>query len=83
MFGKSGVNSPRYGKFHSEETKAQMSEAQGHSVYVYTIEITLVGTFSSRVKAANWLGVTDVTVASYIKSGKVLKNRYILRNTST
>jgi len=51
-------------------------------VSVYTLDNVLVQAFSSRDEAAIWLGVSDTTVTRYIRTGKVLKGVYLLRNTA-
>ena len=48
------------------------------SVNVNSLDGTLVNSFSSRVAAARWLGVSDITVLNYIRSGKEFKGKYII-----
>jgi hypothetical protein len=58
-----------------------MSSAKSLGVSVYDLDNILVQLFPSRVQAAKWLGVSDMTVLKYIRSGNVLNSMYILKNT--
>jgi predicted transcriptional regulator len=52
-------------------------------VNVYSaVDNKLVHSFPSQVAAAEWLGVSNVTVHTYIKSGKVWKQKYTFRKSS-
>jgi hypothetical protein len=82
---RSGANHPRFGKSHSDETRAKISElpamsganhpkygkvpAHAMTVNVYSIDNVLVQTFSSQVACGEWLDVSHTTVQNYIKSG--------------
>ena len=48
-------------------------------VYVYSLDGTLVNSFSLQVAAANWLNVSRFTVSRYIKSGKVIQGKCIIK----
>jgi group I intron endonuclease len=90
---QSGENNPMYGKTHTPETKAQMSDSKSganHPMYgkvaanamtinVYSLNGKLINSFPSQVAAANWLGVSNVNVHKYIKSGKVWNHLYTFR----
>jgi len=51
-----------YGKYGITPTNAM-------TINVYDIDNVLVRSFTSQVEAAEWLGVSNVTVHNYIKSG--------------
>jgi group I intron endonuclease len=71
MFGRTGSLSPRYG----------IASPQAMAIYVYSADSkTLVRMFPSQIAAAEWLGVSNVTVSRYIKSGKVWNNQYVFRS---
>jgi len=79
MYGKvpasafqSGPNHPLYGKV----------AANAMTINVYSPDGKLIQSFSSQV-AANWLGVSNVTVHNYIKSGKVFNNLYRFENSGS
>jgi hypothetical protein len=56
--------------------------ANAMTINVYSIDNVLVGSFSSQVAVAKWLGVSNVTVHSYIKSGKIWNNLYVFRKST-
>jgi hypothetical protein len=65
---KSGALNPMYGKVPTHAM----------NINIYSLDGKLFKSFSSQVAAAKWLGVSNVTVSNYIKSGKVWNNQYIL-----
>jgi len=71
MYGRTGALNPRYGKVPTHAM----------TINVYSPDGKLIQSFSSQVAAANWLGVSNVTVFRYIKSGKVWKHQYIFRKS--
>src|SRR5689334_4904287 len=75
MYGRTGANHPMYGK------SGELSPVS-IQVNVYSVDNVLVGSFSSQVAAAEWLGVSNVTVHNYIKSGKVWNNKYMFRKST-
>ena len=50
------------------------------TIYVYSIDGTLINSFYSQVAVAKWLGVNQSTVSRHIKSGKVWNKLYVFRN---
>jgi len=73
-----------FGRTHSDETRAKMSDAltgalnpmfgkvptHAMTIDVYSIDGTLINSFSSQVACAKWLDVSRTTVQNYIKSGE-------------
>jgi group I intron endonuclease len=84
-----------YGKSHSENTRAKMSEAKSGAlnpmygitptnamtINVYSLVNKLVRSFTSQVAAANWLNISRTTLQRYLSSGKVWNNQYIFRKS--
>ncbi len=69
MLAKTGANHPMFGKV----------AANALTINVYSLDNQLVRSFTSQVEAAEWLGVSNVTVHNYIKSGKVWNKLYTFR----
>jgi group I intron endonuclease len=77
-----GENNPFYGKTHSSESLAKMSLAKGSTIYVYSIEdFTLINTFISSRKAAEFFCVSKDTILNYTKNGKLFQDKWILSIT--
>jgi len=75
LVDRTGANNPMHGKISPR--------AQG--VFVYSLDGTLVCSFSSLTQAAS-VGPLNVsspreTVQNYIKSSKILQGKYIVRNS--
>jgi group I intron endonuclease len=68
---QSGANNPMYGKL----------PANAMTIYICSLDNVPVQTFSSQVAAAKWLGVSNITVSTYIKSGKVFNKLYVFRKS--
>jgi group I intron endonuclease len=90
MYGKSGALNPMYGKvpanaFESGANNPMYGKvsANAMTINVYSPDGKLIQSFSSQVAAANWLGVSNVTVHNYIKSGKVFNNLYRFENSGS
>jgi group I intron endonuclease len=75
---KTGENHPMYGKTHTTEVKAKMSATLGTAIYVYDLDGTLVNSFSSARKAAEYFNSTHVTIMKYIKNKKLYQEQWIL-----
>ena len=71
LVDRSGENNPMYGK----------SPTNAMTIYVYSIDGTLINSFSSQVAAANWLKIPRSTFQSYLSSGKVWNNQYTFRKS--
>jgi NUMOD1 domain len=78
MYGRTGALSPMYGRTGANHPIFGITPTNALSVNVNSLDGTLVNSFSSRVAAAKWLGVSDRTVLNYIRSGKEFKGKYIL-----
>jgi len=86
---QAGENNPNYGKTASAETRAKMSgthlgntNAVRKPVDIYSLDNVLVKSFSSRVAAAKFLGVTSETVMKAIKRNSVVKRLYRVSSRS-
>jgi hypothetical protein len=75
MYGKvsanafqSGALNPMYGKSQSGALNPMYGKvaANAMTINVYSIDNVLVGSFSSQVAVAKWLGVSNVSVHNYI-----------------
>lgn len=67
------------GRILSEETKALMSQKHGNPVNVYekaSGKFSLIGSFVSIRKAAQFLGISAGTVTRHMQSGKLFKDKY-------
>ena len=78
MFGKIGPTHPRSGKTHSQDTKNKMSQAKASLIYLYSLDLQLLGTFSSLRKITKYLKCTHSTIIKYIRSREIFKDQYIL-----
>jgi len=91
MSGRTRTHTP-----HTPETRAKMSDSKSGtlnpmfgkisgnamSINVYSLDNSLVRSFSSQVAAAEWLGVSNTTVLNYVKSGKVWNKIYTFRKST-
>lgn len=76
---KSGVNHPLFGKTPSIGTKALISAALGGgTIFGYDSDGILVNTFCSTREAAKFLNCSHVSIANYIKNGKVSQGKWLL-----
>jgi predicted GIY-YIG superfamily endonuclease len=80
------IAASRTGRKHTEETKAKMRSAaaifnlaKGKAVQVIDTKTGLTENFSSKSKAAIAMGVSVPTITNYIKTEKVLEERFILK----
>jgi hypothetical protein len=95
MYGKvpanafqSGANHPMYGKVPANAFQSGanhpmygVTPANAMTINVYSLDGTLINSFSSQVAAAEWLSVNHSTISRYIKSGKVFQNQYLFRKS--
>jgi group I intron endonuclease len=72
-------NHPMFGKTHSIESKNKMSLSNGTPIFVYSKDgLTLINSFSSAIKAGEYLNVSYHTILKYTKSEKLFKNEWII-----
>ena len=72
LVDRSGENNPMYGKVPTHAM----------TIDVYSIDGTLINSFSSQVAAAEWLSVNHSTISRYIKSRKVWNKLYTFRKST-
>jgi len=87
-----GENNPMFSKFGITPTNAFQSgannpmfgitPANAMTINVYSLDNVLVCSFTSQVAAAKWLGVSNMTVSNYIKSGNVWNKLYTFRKST-
>ena len=78
---KPGVLNPMYGKTHSIETKLKISIAKSKSpVNLYDKENKLIQTFKNQVELSNFLKLSKSTISRYLKSRKLILNKYYIKN---
>jgi group I intron endonuclease len=75
---KTGKNHPMYGQSLSIITKAKISMTKGTAIYVYDTQGSLVNTFSSASKAAEYFNCTHVTILKYSRNGNIFKDKWKL-----
>jgi len=79
MYGRTGVNNPNFGKSPSAETVAKQSIVKGGGIiFVYNTQGSLVNSFSSARKAAEFFHTSHSTIVRYVKNNKLYKNQWIL-----
>ena len=80
-----GKNNPMFGKKHKDSSKILISKSKSKKpVFVYEIidnKYKFVSYFINAVKVAEWLGVHKTTIYRYIKSNKILNNKYLFTLT--
>lgn len=74
----SGNNHPMSGKTHTTEAKEKISATQGTAIFVYDSQGSLVNTFSSARKAAEYFDTSHITIMRYTKNGRQFKDKWIL-----
>ena len=60
------------------ETLAKISAIKGTAVYVYDTQSTLVNTFYSANKAAEYFDCSHPTIIKYAKNNKLFKSKWYL-----
>lgn len=79
---KPGNLNPMYGKIHSEDTKAKMSESKNKyilGVGIFDLEGNLISKYKNNVELAKHLNVSKVTVGKYLNSKLIYKNSYYFK----
>jgi group I intron endonuclease len=70
----SGMSSPMYGKTGGKHPKSIR-------VFIYSLENQLIQECESQTAAAKYLNTSSAQIHNYIKSGRVFKDKYVVRNT--
>ncbi len=78
---KPGNLNPMFGKKHSIESKLKMSLAKSKSaIGLFDLNNKLIKTFVNQVELANYLNLNKSTNSRFLKSGKLLLNKYTIKN---
>lgn len=75
---KALIGQARKGKILSAEIKTKISITKGTTIFVHDLEDSLVDTFHSARRAAEYFNCGKDTIHRYVKSKKIFKNNYIL-----
>lgn len=76
---KSGKNHHFFGKSHSTDTKDKISITSGTAVFAYSSDkSTLIYTFNSFRKAAEFFESNHSTIKRYCSNGELFKDKFIL-----
>lgn len=77
---KPGILNPMYGKKHTLEAKQKMSLAKSKfNLGLFDIDNNLIKTFINQLELAKYLNLSKMTISRYLKSGKLLLNKYFIR----
>jgi len=79
---KPGKLNPMFGKSHSEESKAKLSERKNKyplGVGIFDLKGNLITKFTNNVELANHLNISKVTVGKYLNSNLIYKNSYYFK----
>ena len=69
-----------FGKKHTMETKQKISLAKSKfSLGLYDLDNNLIKTFINQIELAKFLILSKATICRYLKSGKLLLNKYYIR----
>jgi group I intron endonuclease len=83
MFGKRGELHPMYGKSPTIETRTLSRVAQGTAIYVFSLDGTLINSFSSAREAGLFYNCSHTTIVRYLKNNKLFQGKWILSSSST
>ncbi len=79
---KPGNLNPMYGKTHSEDTKAKMSERKNKysfGVGIFDLDGDLISKHKNNVELAKHLNISKVTVGKYLNSKLIYNNSYYFK----
>ena len=77
---KPGKLNPMFGKTHSIETKLKMSLSKSKvPVGLHDTNNNLIKTFSNQVELSKFLKLSKSTIGRYLKSEKLILNKYFIR----
>lgn len=79
---RTGGNNPMYGKHHCSGTIAKMSIVKGRgTIYIYDIHGSLIDSFSSARKAAEFFNTNHQAIMRYIRNGEIFKEQWFLSSS--
>ena len=74
-----GDNNSMFGKSYSTNTLNKLSQANGTTIYVYSLDkTTLENTFPSAFKAGKFFNVTHSTIMKYARKDIIFKKQWVL-----
>jgi group I intron endonuclease len=80
LISKPGVLNPMFGKTHKEHTKNLISIKKSiRPLGLYDENYNLIEKYSNQVVLANKFSVNKTTISRYIKSGKLFKGKFFIR----
>lgn len=69
------------GKTYSTKTKAKISATLGSAIFVYDLEGSLVNTFPSARKAAEYFNSNHPIIMRYLKNNKLFQGKWLLTSS--
>ena len=75
---KIGEKNPNFGKVHTVESRTKISIARGTPIFIYLLDGTLEHTFPSVSVTGKFLKAQNKTISKYVKSGEILREKWIL-----
>ena len=78
MFGLTGENHHLFGLSYSIAFRAKISETKGTIIFVYDTQSSLVNTFNSTNKAAEFFNCSYTTIFKNANNNKLFKNKWYL-----
>lgn len=80
LISKPGLLNPMFGKNHSEYTKNLMSIKKSiRPLGLYDVNFNIIEKYSNQIELANKFNVHKTTISRYIKSGKLFKGKFYIR----
>jgi group I intron endonuclease len=80
LISKPGLLNPMFGKSHSEYTKNLMSIKKSiRPLGLYDVKFNIIEKYSNQIELANKFNVHKTTISRYIKSGKLFKGKFYIR----
>jgi len=80
LISKPGLLNPMFGKSHSKYTKNLMSIKNSiRPLGLYDVNFNIIEKYSNQIKLANKFSVHKTTISRYIKSGKLFKGKFYIR----
>jgi len=80
LISKPGELNPMFGKSHSSQTKKLISiKMSTRPLGLYNTNNNLLEKYLNQVELAKKFGVNKTTISRYIRSGKLFKNKYYIK----